>query len=440
MDNSAALSATDQRSEWQRYWPVVLVGALGMAINTVHVYSTGVFIGPLEEEFGWSRARIMTGFTLFTIVGALCAPFVGMLIDRLGPRRIGLTGILLYTACLAALSLATANIMVWWGLWFLLALGGLMVKPTVWTVAVSSLFNRGRGLALAVTLCGTGLGSAVFPVLSNALINEFGWRGGYVGIGAIGALILFPVAFFCLQSATDNHRLNKRDNGEPSQPMQLSGMTVKETLMSLRFFKIAIAAFCITLAIISCLMNLVPIMTGNGLSRDMAASIAGIVGITSVCGRLATGYFLDRLDGNRIGGVVVLIPIITFFCFLWAPQSVGFAVLAAMLLGLALGAELDVVAYLVTRHFGLRSYGAIFGIIVSLWSVATGLGPLCSSYIYDTTGSYDLALWLSMPLLVLASLALFTLGPYPGFQSSDVAADEAGNIEPAAMIAEPRRS
>ncbi len=404
-------------SEWRQYWPVVLIGVLGMAMTTVHLYSTGVFIGPLEEEFGWSRSEITFGFTILALVGAVLAPFVGALIDRYGPRRLGLAGIAVYCLCLAGLSLANANIYSWWALWCVLAVGGLMTKPTIWTAAVSSLFQRGRGLALAFTLCGTGIGSSFVPALANSLITHWGWREAYITLAVICLLIVLPVAVFGLHSASDNARRqrarSKTPVGDARQVAVQPGLSAKQAILSLRFLKLAVAAFTVTLAIVSFVMNLVPIMVSNGFSRETAAGIAGLVGVTSIAGRLVTGHLLDRLNGNLIGAVVVLAPIFTCLCFIFSPTSTAVIVIAVIVLGLALGAELDVVAYLATRHFGLRSYGVIFGTIVSLWSVANGLGPLGVSYIYDLTGSYEGALWIYIPLLIIASASLYAMGDYP---------------------------
>ncbi len=408
------ISAT---TEWRRHWTVVLVALLGMALATVHIYSTGVFLAPLEAEFGWNRSRIMFGFTLLTLVGATLAPFVGALVDRVGPRRLALAGILCYCAALAALSLATANIYTWWGLWMLLAIGGLLIKPTIWTAAVSSLFVRGRGLALAVTLCGTGLGSSMMPALSNWLIGNLGWRGSYVALAGGCLVLLLPLALCCFTSASDNARRQPAAQRGPAvlQP----GLGPREALLSRRFAQLALAAFCITLAIIGMVMNLVPIMSANGLGRDTAALVAGAVGVTSIIGRLATGHLLDRYSGNLIGAVVVLAPIISCLCFIYAPTSVPITLFAVIVLGLALGAELDVVAYLATRYFGLRSYGLVFGCIVSIWSIATGLGPLAASFAFDQYGSYHPALWAFIPLFALASVTLYTLGAYPEFQPGE---------------------
>ncbi len=411
-------------AEWRHYWPVVLAAFLGMALNTVHLYSTGIFIAPLEDEFGWSRTQITSGFTLYTFVGAAMAPFVGALIDRFGPRRLGMAGVALYCAGLAALSLATADIYSWWALWLAFSFGGLLIKPTIWTAAVSSLFVRGRGLALAVALCGLGIGSSLVPPLSNALINELGWRGSYMTIAGAFALVVLPVVALFFTSARDQMRREPASPQAEAAQGVLTGRGVKEALLSRHFAQLALATLAVTLAMVSFVMNLVPIMQSEGVSRDTAAGIAGIIGITSIIGRLVTGHLLDHFRGNIVGGMVVLFPVVSCLCFLFAPTSTAILVPAVIVLGLALGAEVDIIAYLATRYFGMRNYGTIFGCVVSLWSIATGLGPLVASYIYDTSGSYQSALWLYVPLLLISSVALFSMGAYPDFNDTRASATE----------------
>lgn len=414
---------TDATSEWRQHWGVVLAGMIGMVLATVHVYSIGVFIAPLEAAFGWSRSEIMFGFTIYTLMGAVMVPFFGVLIDKYGPRRMGIMGVISYCGCLAAISLATSNLWSWWALWFLLSFGAVMIKPTVWTAGVSSLFVKNRGLALAIVLCGTGIGSSFVPIISHAVSESVGWRVGYLSLAAIGFVVAAPIVFFFFTSASDNAR-RSLSSATASQQI-LTGLGTREALLSKSFLKIAIGGFCVTVAIISFVMNLVPIMSSNGLSRETAATLAGLVGITSIIGRLFTGYLLDRFPGNLVGGIVVLGPIFSCLCFILAPDSIPIIALGVIVLGLSLGAEVDVVSYLMTKYFGMRSFGAIFGTFVSIWNIAIGLGPLIASYIYDISGSYQTALWLYIPLLLIASVSLFSLGSYPDFSPEQVNDDRA---------------
>jgi MFS family permease len=143
--------------------------------------------------------------------------------------------------------------------------------------------------------------------------------------------------------------------------------------------------------------------------------VAGLAGISTIVGRLIGGYFLDRINGNAVAGVSVAMPIGSSLLFLLFPHSVPAAAAAALLVGLSLGAELDCVAYLTTRHFGLKSFGVLFGTVGGALALATGLGPLIINRIYDVYGSYVPALIGFIPICILGSALFFTLGRYPDF-------------------------
>jgi MFS family permease len=143
--------------EWRQHWIVVFVSMIGLGIGTRHVFYMGIFIAPLEHEFGWTRAEISSGLLMNSIVGIAFSPFVGWVIDRLGTRRVGIPGIAIYCTAIALLSCAGPEVGTWWGLWFLVASGAVLIKPTVWALTVSQRFDRSRALALAIVLSGSGL-------------------------------------------------------------------------------------------------------------------------------------------------------------------------------------------------------------------------------------------------------------------------------------------
>ncbi|MFC3173733.1 MFS transporter [Novosphingobium bradum] len=417
MSHTVEVSA---RTEWRRHWTTVLAAVFGVALTSTHVSAVGAFIAPLEQEFGWTRAQISIGSGMPTLLGGLLSPLLGIAIDRWGPRRIALPGAVIFCCATALLSQAGPGIWSWWSLWLLVALGGLMIKPPIWTCAVASLFEKGRGFALSVTLCGAGLATALMPPLATALIDHFGWRHAYVALGLMLGVITLPIFYAFLTSAADNLR---RAPVAPEEPaVILTGSTVREALRSPRFYKLTVAAFVFTVAAIGTTANLVPILTSFQFSRAEAAGIAGVAGVTSLVGRLCTGLLLDRFNGNVIGGLVVVIPTITCALLLLAPGSTAMVLLAVVLLGLSLGAELDVVAYLTTRHFGMARYGTIFGAISGFWAIAASLGPTFANYLYDQTGSYAPAITTFLPLYLVASFCLATLGRFPVFPRPPAAA------------------
>lgn len=414
LEDSASVSTASAGAEWSRNWPVVLACTAGVALSTSHIYSLGVLIAPLEAEFGWSRAQISGGLSIGSVLALLCSPFVGLLIDRMGPRRIALSGATLFCATVAMLSVAGPSIWSWFAIWTLLAFAINGIAPTTWTAAISGLFARSRGLALSVTLCGTGLGASLTPLVTNYLNAHYGWRIAYLGLAGFWAAIVLPLLFFYFTSVKDRQRTNV-SNLPSAHAGVLTGLTAREGFRSPRFIKLAIAAPTIALVAVSFTVNLVPILATLSFSRATAVEIASIVGVASIIGRLSGGYLLDRINGNIVAAVSVLLPIISCVLLLSMPGVAGAAMVATVLLGLSLGVELDAVAYLATRHLGLRSFGVLFGTIGGLLSLSSGFGPFLVSYAFDVTRSYELVLWAYMPLCILSAILFLSLGRYPDY-------------------------
>lgn len=395
-----------------RRWLVVLAAAIGISVSSVNTYSLGVFVRPLQAEFGWGRASIMLGLTISAVAGTLFGPLVGVLVDRVGPRRIGILGVLAYCVTTALLGLATGSIFSWWGLWVLVASTAALIKPMVWTAPISALFNEGRGLAMSLALAGTGLASGFAPLLAETLIGAIGWRETYavmgLGWGLVALALLVP--FF-----HGDERGRRAAGASAPTPASLSGLTAREGFRSPWFLKLFLTTLLATMLIISMMVNIVPMMRDGGLSPGTAARIAGIAGIASIAGRIGTGLMLDRLHGPWVGGGVLLLPALACATLLAAGVQVWSSIVAVILLGLAIGGELDIVAYLASRYFGRRSYGTLFGAISSMLSAGTAVGPPLAAYVFDRTGSYAIWWWLMIPTSIAASLLVASLGRYPSY-------------------------
>jgi MFS family permease len=407
------------RGEWANGWKVTIAAMAGFSLSATFTFAFGAFIQPLEAEFGWSRGDIALGLSIITLTGGLLSPPIGMLVDRWGPRRMGLPGALVFAVGLGTLGLTTGNIWVWWGLWFMLAFAFIFVKPLIWTTAVASTFDKQRGLAFAVAMCGNGIASTLAPSLATWAIATYGWRMAFPIIGCIVGLIVFPVLYFFLHSGADRAlskaKLPAADAAASTAKPELYGLEARDAFYSLAFVKIALGAFLFTVAAIGLVPNFIPILTSFDISRGEAAAIAGVAGISSIVGRLVTGVLLDRLNPNIIAGVVVLLPVISCLLLLGSPGSVPIAILAAVIIGVSLGSEVDVMAFLTARQFGTLRYGTIFGVVSGLWAIATATGPFLVNRIYDITGGYVLAIEAAIPLFAITSLLMFSLGRPPEF-------------------------
>ncbi|MCP1472293.1 MFS family permease [Sphingobium sp. OAS761] len=392
-------------------WLLVLASTVALTASVTHIYSMGVFIAPLETEFGWPRAEISAGLGVISVISVVLAPFVGLAIDRYGSRRIGIPGLIIYLAGVALLSTSGPSIWNWWALSAVIALGTVLVKPTVWLKAVTSRFRRHQGLAVAIALCGTSIGAAIFPFLAERLL-VYGWRTAYLSLSGGAALVALPMVYMCFRSED-----RPQDQAEPSKASAKPGVSAREGLTSPVFFKMGAAAFLMTLSVLSLAVHFVPILTENGISSATAASIAGIVGVGSVVGRLATGLLMDRYTGRFVGGAVLLFPIIGCVLLLTLQLDPLTALLVGGIIGLSLGAEVDVFAVLSARYFGVANYGLLFGTIAGLISFGAGVGPTLAGLVFDTYGGYDYLFVAIMPMLVASSLLVLSLGKEPAFKA-----------------------
>ncbi len=400
------------RSELRDGWPVILSAMLGILMTNIHTYSLGMFIRPLEHDFGWTRADITVATGIGSAMGLVLYPIVGMAIDRIGARKLALPGVVVYCAALAGLGLTGPAIWSWWLAYAILTCGHMMASVSVWTSGVAGRFDKQRGMALGIAFVGGGICSGVMPSVANYLIHNFGWSQAYVALGAIGLLLALPAAILFFYDAR-SHRAKLSRTARTAADWQPVGVSPAEGFRSFTFWQMALATVCLTTGIIGLTVHFPEILGERGLSRTTAAAIVGFVGFASIAGRLGTGLFLDRYHVRIIGGCLYAMPAVTCALLLLGGDTALVAPLAAISLGLALGAEVDVLSYATTRYFGLRSYGVLFGIFAALMSVGAGLGPVLGGIIHDRTGGYQLMLILCGVLFILSSALILLLKPYP---------------------------
>jgi MFS family permease len=398
-------------SEWRHYWYLPVSAALGYATAVMYVYSMGPFITPIQEEFGWSRAQISSGITIAAFFSAIfCIP-IGMLVDRIGPRRVGLFGVLAMGAAVALLGTATGSRANWVLLWGFLAFSTLWVQATVWTSAVNSRFEKSRGLALAITLSGASVGAAIFPVVATWLIGVVGWRTAFMALIGCWVAIVFPVMLLGFHGAHDRGPMKRRSAVDAAR--DLAGVSLAEGLRSTALYILIMAGGFFSFTAIGVVVHFIPILTDSGAEPLAAAGVASLVGIFSIVGRVGTGFLLDRLPGHLVGAGASFLPIIASALLLWDGSSPVSQSVAACIFGLTLGAEVDVIAYLAAKYFGLRHFGALYGAMVMALSLGVAFGPLGAGAMFDHYGSYGPFLILVAILMGITAVALLSLGATP---------------------------
>jgi MFS family permease len=285
-----------------------------------------------------------------------------------------------------------------------------MLKPTVWTSAVSSRFDAIRGTALAIALLGTGLTGILAPIIGGLVLNAYGWRAAVVALPVIWLIVAFPLCYLYLFGAQD---LARQPGGPKSvNTSDLVGLEWREAMCSRKFIFLALSILLIMPIISGVLVHLIPFFIGSGMDPLEAAALSSVIGVANMVGRLSTGFLLDRFSGTLVSGVAFALPAVLMVALLGFDGSIAMAVLCAALLGLSAGAELDIAAYLTSRHFGIKSFGVLFGTLAGIMALAMGIGPFLLGTVYDRFGDYDLAFQIALPMALFASALVASLGRY----------------------------
>jgi predicted MFS family arabinose efflux permease len=403
-------------SEFRRGWKVVIASSIGVAVGLggIPFFTLGVFMKPLAEAFGWSRAEIAATSLCLSIGSGLTAPVVGRLVDRLDVRRVALVSLAAMVVAYLALTQLRGDIrMLYLGV-FTLALCGCGSSPLVWALTVSTWFDRARGLALGLTMAGSGVAAILAPRLVDRLIEAYGWQAGYIGIALFTGLFAFPIVFLLFDGKRPH-----RAAGAGVQPAT-SGMAVGAALRSPRFWQLAAGILLVNGAVGAILVNLVALLTDAGLTRASATGIAGLLGFAVVIGRLVIGFLLDRFRAPRVAAIVLTVPAIGLELLAGFPGVEGLMIAAALMFGFASGAEVDLLAYLTSRLFGLRAFGAIYGLLLIAFLLGGGIGPILMGHVHDTNGNYGPALAGGGVICFAGALLLGSLGRFPSFPADDL--------------------
>ncbi|AWT11882.1 MFS transporter [Stutzerimonas frequens] len=406
-----------QRSESKLFygWWVVFASIVGMIVSQgpVLVFTFGIFMKPLAAEFGWTRSQISLALTLAILSAAIFTPWVGRLIDRRGSRQVAIPALILFGLGVATLALLPPNLWIFY-LWFcaigVLSAGG---APTAYAKAISHWFVRRRGLALGVSMAGIGLGAALMPIIAQNAVSAVGWRGGFAVIGAVVLIGMLLVAWKLRNSPSD---LGLHPDNEAPHDGRVRaaavGLTCRQAIRTKNFWLIAVAFFLAALAINGCSVHFVPLLTDRGVSPEDAAKTASVIGIALIVGRVGAGYLLDYVFAPFVALFFFSGPVIGIL-LLYGGATGTEAVLCAALIGLGVGAEVDLIAYLASRYFGLKAFGEVYGYQFAIFCVGTAFGPLLMGTGQTIFGSYDLVLLFFVGCMVVACLLMCCVGRYP---------------------------
>ncbi|WP_343614543.1 MFS transporter [Novosphingobium sp.] len=383
-----------QREELIRHWPIVLAAALGVGFGTMGIgfYSLGLYIKPVQAEFGWTRAQV-SGAAMFQQLGIfLSAPLVGRMVDRVGVRWLVLASYLAMPLALLAMSLAHPSVWQWYGLWLIISLAGGATTPAVWARMVAARFDKARGLALGLMLVGTGLAAALVPALLGPMFAADGWRQATRVMAGASAEVGLALSLTMKQATPMATRQIIAGRFEWNRPI---GITL-------------LIAFLVGVVVAGLIVHLVPMLVDRGMAPVSAASMAASIGVAVIMARVVVGWLFDRFHAPYVSAAFMALPSLACVLLLTG----GPVLPAALMLGLAAGAEVDMLAFFTSRYAAMRNYGATYGVILGVFCLGAALGPSLFGVSVDTTGGYRAALIGSAVALVLVVVLIVRLGPY----------------------------
>ncbi len=405
-----------ERSEFLLGWTVLLAGVLGVAFGAspVPVNIIGFTVEPLIAEFGWSRTAILLPMTIFGVIAALLAPYFGSLADKYGVRKVALLSLAAFGLSFGALSLtptaqAASTLYIYYALWVIVGLVGIGSTPLTWSRAISLWFDRRRGLALGILLLGTSLAALVVPKLAVFAITSYGWRAMYAIIALLPLLVALPIAIWLFREP----RPEEMPPGVANPTGRLTGVSLATALRDYRFWLIWLSIAIIATSFGGAFINMPSILADRGLTAQNAASVMGILGLGIFVGRIATGMLLDRFWQGFVALPLLCLPALSSIILLGDTTAFGMAALAGFLLGLAAGAEADLIAYLAGRYFGMAHYGKIYGMLYMPFGIFAALSPILYAAVRDLGGSYDPILKVSIAGYIIGAILLVLLGRYP---------------------------
>jgi MFS family permease len=381
-------------SELRRHLPVVIAThvCLSLAVGTVVAYTHGIFAAAVREEFGWSQARYAVPLMAFFFGSAVGSLLCGFLVDRIGARRLIIGSTALLALGLGSISLLPPSLPAFSITLGLLAILGCGTLPIAYSRVIVAWFDGQRGLALGIALTGVGTGATILPLFVQAMIEAWDWRSAYLGLAALVALVSLPTAVLFI-------RMPPRSVPQTG----INDMAAASSSKLLRRPLLVLGAVSIGCGVMltSLLVHLVPILATNGVDARAAAKLAAVAGVSVILGRLTIGYLLDRFFGPRVLAACLVGPTLAALVLAASLELPAYAV-AAALVGFAQGAEVDAVAYLVSRYFAPAHFGRIFGSMFALFTLGAASGPVLVAVAAGSAGGFTL------PLFVLSSIGVLT--------------------------------
>ena len=395
----------------RRAWIVVGAVWLTLAIASGLYFSFPVFFVALLDEFGWSRGATAAAFSISSVIQGVLSPLIGMLVDRVGPRRVMLGGAaVLGVACMLASRIGS--------LWSLYAVIGVFAATGLCAVSwvpsgtlIARWFAERRGSILGLAFSGMGAGVLVMGPLAQWLITAYGWRAAYAVLGAGTLAVLLPLIVFGVREAPISAAVAARAQAAPRQ--EPARRDVADALTTGAFWALFFAYLCTPLAVFSVVTHSVAFAVDHGFPRLFVASIFGLTGLLSVVGRIVFGMAADRIGRASSATVsyacTALGTLSILTLELWPHAAALYAY--AILFGLGFGARGPIITAMASQIFPGRRFGVIYGILSVGNGIGGGVAPWFGGFVHDLTGSYRVAFLVAVAFCAAGSACFWLARP-----------------------------
>jgi MFS family permease len=397
-------------SEFTRTSLTAAVGAwFGFLVGpNVMISSTNSnFLAVLPESLHVGPGQLTTALAFSVWIVAILVPISGRMMDRFGVRRIVIPGAILMGATFLLMSRVT-QFWQYFALQLLLSIPASMHCSVGYAKIVSSWFDLRRGTVLGICVAlGAGVGQTIMPKLSDYLIREYGWRGGYLGMSAIVLLIGLPAIVFLARTGTPRAPAVEDNSPAPA----LTGLSRAEALRSPTFYLVFFAIMLGSMSLLGTLQVAKPMLLERGLPNGLAVTVSSFAFAGVILGELSCGFVVDRLNTPR---VVLPYFVLALVGLLIVHTAASPVILCAggLLMGLGLGGEIGQNAYLISRYFGLKNFGAIYGLTFAASNLGIGVGVMAMGWVKQLSGSFEPMRYVFGVTMTLSVLCIALLPPF----------------------------
>ncbi len=376
----------------------VVTGFLALfSIVGFALYGLPFFYDFFVKDLGWTRQQVTSGNAYSKlIVGPLFGFLAGLLIDKVGPRRVMIAGILIAGGALIGLG-AVTTLAAFYTFYFLNAVGYIAGGPLPNQVLLSRWFDAARGKAMGIAYLGIGVGGAIVPLLAHSLVQSMGWRGALRTLGILMIVIALPAALLV------------REPAAIAAAARTQGPSIAGILRQPAFYLLAFGSFCSIGAVGGTIQNLkLYLSLDRGFDQGSAAAVSSVILVGSLVGRLLMGWLADCWPKKFVMLLIYAIVAATIPLLVFGPsRSAIFA--GAFLFGIGLGGDYMIIPLMAAELFGLRVLGRVMGIVLTADGVGEAVMPMLVAGVRDRTGSYAGGFTLLVALAALGALAVALL-------------------------------